>query len=302
MKKKVSLFIAFLIIGLLLLNLISAQTVVQKEQPKEEEKKGFFASLWSGITSPLFIGILIFAIVFILIVFLIAFIFVKIIRYLKLRTDLFFKLKTERIKLAKNQSRYINCTHWWKIEKNVPIRTMKKNEEGELVISKPLAYYRGDFLSHEGNIMIAVNFPNRKKWWFFPMIDLIILPNKRKVSIVQTVKDGKIEKTEIDNIPIAKELARFLDNEIIIFAESISMSGEFFFPVVKDKDGKAIDLAMPIYQSLKEVVIENYLYCQCSDFVEIARKSVDINPHLRIAQKMSDTNSSAEIPDMNRRN
>lgn len=302
MKKKGLYFVAYLLIGIFLLNIISAQTIVQKNQPqqKEEEKKGFFASLWSGLTSPLFIGILIFAILFILFIFLIAYIFVKIIRYLKLRTDLFYRLKTERIKLSKNQSRYINCTHWWKIEKNVPIRTMKKNDEGELVISKPIAYYRGDFLSHEGNIIIAVNFPNRKKWWVFPMVDLLIIPNKRKVDVIQRIKEGKTEKTTIDNIPIAKELVRFLDNEIIIFAESITMSGEFFFPVVKDKEGKAIDLAMPIYQSLKDVVIEDYLYLQTAEFVEIARKSMDLNPNIRGYQKMADTNSSVEIPDMNR--
>lgn len=301
MKKKGLSFVAYLLIGIFLLNFVTAQTVVQKQQPQqEEEKKGFFASLWSGITSPLFLGIFIFAILFILFIFLIAYIIVKIIKYLKLRTDLFYKLRTERIKLSKNQARYINCTHWWKIEKNTPIRLMKRGDNAEIVITKPIAYYRGDFLSHEGNIMIAVNFPNRKKWWIFPMVDLLIIPNKRRIDIVQSGKDGKIEKTTVDNIPIAKELIRFLDNEIIIFAESITMSGEFFFPVVKDKEGKAIDLAMPIYQSLKDVVIEDYLYLQTAEFVEIARKSMDLNPNLRFAQKSADTNSSVEIPDMNR--
>jgi hypothetical protein len=177
---------------------------------------------------------------------------------------------------------------------------MKKNDEGELLITKPIAYYRGDFMSHEGNIILAVNFPNRKKWWIFPMVDLLIIPNKRTRAIIQTVKEGKIEKRMIENLPIAKELVKFLENEVIIVAESITMSGEFFFPVVKDNEGRAIDLAMPIYQSLKEVVIEDYLYLQCSEFVEIARKSMDMNPSLRFTQKSSDTNSSVEIPDMSR--
>ena len=300
MKRNGFYFVIFLIVSILLLNIVFAQTIVQKNQPEPEKKKGFFGNLWATITSPLVLGVLFFAILFILLVFLIAFIIVKIIKYLKLRTDLFYKLRTERIKLAKNQTRFSNCNHWWKINKNVPIRTMKKNEEGELIITNPIAYYRGDFLSHEGNIMIAVNFPNRKRWWIFPIIDLLIIPNKSKTSIIQSVKDNKVEKMVIENIPIAKQLIKFLDKEIIIFAESITMSGEFFFPVVKDKDGKAIDLAMPIYQSLKDVIIEDFLYLQCAEFVEIARKSMDMNPSLRFTQKSADTNSSVEIPDMSR--
>jgi hypothetical protein len=301
MVKRRFLF-AIVLISILMLNLVASQTIVQKTQPVEEEKKtGFFAGFWSTITSPLFLGFFALAILIIIFILLIVWVISKIIKWIKLRSDLFYRLKTERIKLAQNQARYIEHNHWWKIEKNVAIRTIKNNEGGQLTISKPIAYYRGDFYSHEGNLVLAVVFPNRKKWWFFPMTDLIIIPNKKKIEINQGTKEGKPIKTIINNLPTANEIVRFLENEIILFIESISMSGEFFFPVIKDSDGKIIDLALPVYQSLKEVVLEDYLYSQTTSFVDISRKGIDINPYLRIGTKMNDQNSSVELPDANRR-
>lgn len=297
-KKRNSVLIAFTLITILVsINLISAQTVVQKQPEQEQQRKGFFSSLWAGITNPIVLGVLFFAVIFVVIVFVIAIILVKIIRYLKLRTDLFYRMKNERIKNAKNQSRYLKSKAWWNINKNIPLRMVKKNEEGVLVITNPFAYYRGDYISHEGNVVIAMNIPNRKRWWIFPMVDLLILPNKENVDLTERKERGNEKVAKLRKIPLAKDLIQFLDNEILIYADSISFSGEFYFPVVKDTKGKIIDLAMPIFQSLKDVAIEDYLYTQTTEFVELSRKAMDINPNIRATQKIGDKSQSVEVPE-----
>jgi hypothetical protein len=87
---------------------------------------------------------------------------------------------------------------------------------------------------------------------------------------------------------------QFNDNEILLYAEGISHTGQFFVPVLKTKDGKIIDLTTPIYQSLKDVVLNDYLYVQTTEFVAVAKKGIDMNPNLRYIQKTGDANQSVE--------
>jgi len=107
---------------------------------------------------------------------------------------------------------------------------------------------------------------------------------------------GKTEKIEINNLPKATDVIKFNEDEILIYAESLSNVGMFYVPVLKAKDGKIIDLSLPVYQSLREVVMGEYLYSQTDEFTKIAKKSIDMNPSLRFQSKLSDSNQSVEIP------
>lgn len=299
LKKKGVFFLVILILGTLLINFVSSQTIIQTQQPEPEQKAGFFSTLLGVISSPLFIGIVVVGLVIVGLTFLLAWVIIKIIKYIKLRTDLFYKLKIERVKMAKNQSRYTNVKHWFKIDKNVPIRMIKIDENNVPIITNPVAYYRGDYISHEGNLMIAINLPYRKRFWIFPITDILVIPNKEDVETTeQEEKNGKkSEVTKLVKIPVAKDLVKFLDREILIYGESITMSGTFFMPVVKDKDGKVLNLSIPIYKAFKEVVAEDLLYTQTSQFVDLTRKAVDMNPNLRYATKLGDQNQAVELPD-----
>jgi hypothetical protein len=294
MEKRSILIIIFLIVLFSIQFINSQQQIrVQDQQPKEE--KGFFDSIWDTVTSPLFLGIFLFVVIFFL--FAVGFIFLIkwLLKYFKQQNDIFFKLKQDRIKLSKTHRSY-NSKHWWKIKKNTPIRLVKK-EDNKLSISNPIAYHRGNYTTHEGNIIISMNIPNRKKFLFFPSTDLLIIPEREKIDITMKDERGKPYSITIDKLPRARDIIQFNESEILIFAESISNSGEFFIPVLKSKDNKIIDLTLPIYQSLKEVIIGEYLYNQSADFVDVAKKSMDLNPNIRAIQRTSDSNQNIEIPD-----
>jgi hypothetical protein len=75
----------------------------------------------------------------------------------------------------------------------------------------------------------------------------------------------------------------------------------FYVPVMKSKEGKVIDLTLPTYDSLKGVVLGDYLYEQTTSFSQLAKKSMDINPYIRGAIKVSDTSQSVEVPSSDER-
>lgn len=288
-KKRVSLVIFFLF----LIPFIYSAEVVQVVQ-EEPKKTNFMSSTFGFLKEPIFWYIVIgFAL---LIAFVIGLFFLIrwLVKFLKTRSDIFWKLKLERIKLAKIQKRYPSKS-WYKVEKNTPIRLVKK-ENGKLSISQPIAYHRGDYMTHEGNLVICMNLKNNNRFFFFPITDLLIIPNKEKIEITKRNDKGKVEKVTIDNLPSASEIIQFNENEILIHAESLSNIGMFYVPVLKAIDGKIIDLSLPVYQSLREVIMGDYLYIQSDDFVKIARKSIDLNPNLRYQIKAGDSNQNIEIP------
>lgn len=291
LKKSVSLA---LFIVLLLMPFVYSQQVIQVQQEQSAQKTNIFSSTFGFLKSPIFWWI---AIVFVLFIVLIIgfFFFIRwLVKFLKTRNDIFWKLRVERVKLAKIQRRYPSKA-WFKVQKNTPIRLVH-NEDGHLFISQPIAYHRGDYTTHEGNVVISMNLRNNKKWFFFPVTDLLIVPNRDKVEILRKNDKGKIEKVLIENLPQAKDIIKFNEDEILIYAESVSNVGMFFVPVLKAQDGKIIDLSLPIYQSLREVILGDYLYQQSDEFVRLAKKSMDINPNLRYAMKTGDTSQSVEVP------
>jgi len=232
-------------------------------------------------------------IIFALVIALLVLLFFAIrwlVQFIKDRKDIFFQLKKQRLKMASIQRRYPS-SHWWKIHKNAPIRIVKRNKD-KLTISDPIGYHRGDYVTHEGNFILSMNLIGNNKWFFFPITDLLIIPNKKEVKVMK--KDGKEET--IANLPQADEIIQFNNNEILLFIESISNVGMFYIPVMKAKDGKVVDLSLPTYSSLKQVILSDYLYEQTDEFSKLAKKSMDINPNIRATIKTQDNSSAVEVP------
>jgi len=295
-----------LLISLILINFlipyISSEVVVvpDGQQQQTTEKKGFFDTYFGFLKEPIFWYVIVGLILFMAILVGLFFLVRWLVKYLKAKDDIFYKLKIERVKLAKIQRRYPSKS-WYKVHKNTPIRLVKK-EKGKLVVSNPIAYHRGDFTTHEGNVIISMNLKDKKKFFFLPITDLLIIPNKEKVEIQKKNNKGKMEVITIDNLPQAKDVVQFNEDEILIFAESISNMGIFYAPVLIAKDGKIVDLSLPVYQSLREVILGDYLYEQTAEFVNVAKKSIDLNPNLRYQMKAGDNSQNVDVPSGNNQN
>lgn len=273
------------------LPITQAVTVVEAPQQQQKASSTPFSFLKSGV----------FWIVLVLIgfIFLVGvglfFLIRAIIKYIKSRDDIFFKLRQSRIKLAKAHSRYVS-NHWYKIEKNIPIRLVRY-VNGVPDVSKPIAYHRGDYMSHEGNYVISLNVPDNNKFFFFPITDILIIPNKKKITYKVRDRDTKKEKEiVIDDLPTASDIVKFNENEILLYAEGISRVGLFMIVVLKTRDGKIIDLSFPAYHTLREVVIGDFLYDQSDEFVRLSKKAMDLNPTLRYETKTKDSSNSVDIP------
>jgi prepilin signal peptidase PulO-like enzyme (type II secretory pathway) len=292
-KKGINYFLIAFIILSLIIPIISSATVVVNTPPPEK-KPSFFDTYFGFLLSPIFWGFVVFFIIFIVILIGIFFLVRWLVKFLKAKNDIFYTLRKDRIKLAKIHRRYPS-KHWLKVKKNVPIRLVSK-DSGKLVISEPIANHRGDYTTNEGNVILSMNLRGNNKWLFYPITDLLIIPDKESVNIIKKNKHGKEEIIEIANLPRASEIIQFNEGEVLIFAESLSSVGNFYVPVLKAKDGKIIDLALPVYQSLREVVIGNYLYDQTSGFVNVAKKTMDLNPNLRYEVKAKDSNTNVEVP------
>jgi hypothetical protein len=289
-KKTTLTLIAFFI----LMQFVNAVQVVETQAPVEE-KKGVFAGFFAFLKNPIFwyvVGAL--ALVTLLGVGL--FLLVRfLVKFIKKQNDIFYLMKQERISLAKVHRRYPS-THWWKVQKNTPIRLARKEDDGRLYISRAIANHRGDYVTHEGNMILSLNLEGRKKYWVFPDTDILVIPNKAKIIVKQRNERGDIVKEETFNLPMAKEIIQFNEGEILVFAESFSRVGEFLIPVLKSKDGKIVDLSAPIYQSLRDVIIGDMLYVQSSDFAGLSKRALEINPYIRTAQKLGDQNQSVDVP------
>lgn len=278
--------------------MISSATVVVNTPPPEK-KPSFFETYFGFLLSPIFWGAVVIFFIIVLILVCIFLLVRWLVKFLKSKSDIFFLMRKDRIKLAKIHSRYIS-KHWFKVHKNTPIRLVTK-DTGKLNITEPIGWHRGDYVTHEGNVVICMNLRDNKKWFIMPITDLLMIPNKESVNIIRKNKQGKDEIITIENMPQAKDIIQFNGNEILIFAESLSNVGQFYVPVLKAKDGKIIDLSLPVYQSLKEVVLGDYLYQQTKDFVEISKKGITLNPNMQYEIKTKDANTNVEVPQSDRR-
>jgi len=295
-KDKLTAFF-FILSVLFMLNLSSAVEVVQV--PKEEpQKQGIFSSMFGFLKEPIFWYIVIAFIIFVIIGIGLFFLVRWLVKFIKQRNDVFFRMKQDRMILAKVHRRYPS-THWWKNEKNTPVRLAKKDEDGRLIISRPIGYHRGDYITHEGNMIIWLNLIGKKQYMIFPASDLLVIPNKAEIKIVQRNEKGERVREDIYKLPVAKDIVQFNEGEILLFAEGVSNVGIFLIPVLKSKDGKIIDLALPIYSSLQEVVIGDFLYEQSASFVGLAKKAVDMNVDLRARTKLQDSNQNVDVSTSN---
>lgn len=292
--KKREILLCVIFLSIFLLNYVQSAQIVQA-QPEAPKPKSFWENTKDFIFSPIFLIIFV-LFIFIIIFGVLAFFVAKwIIKYFKSRDNVFYHLKNERIRLAKIQTSY-RVRSYFHPSKNTPIRLIRKNQDGRPFISEPIGYHKGNYTSNEGNIIIAMNLIGKATLWFFPTVDLLIIPNREKVDVEAVHKDGTKKIITFNNIPMADEIVQFNQNEILLSAEAISHLGHFYIPVLKSKDGKLIDLAMPIYASLKEVIVEEFLQEQTNTFISLSRKAVEINPNFRVASKLSDQNSSVDVP------
>lgn len=291
--KRYVFVITLLLILLPLANAVQVVEVNPNQDTEAQSSGGFFANTFGFLKEPVFWYVVIILVLVTIVGVVMFFVIRWLITFIKSRNDLYFLIKKDRIKLAKIQRRY-NSKHWWKIKKNTPIRLVKI-VDGKPHISRPFAYHRGDYTTNEGNIMIALNMEGKNKYLVFPETDILVIMNKEKVVLDQLDSKGNKQKVEINNIPKASEIVQFNENEILIFAESFSKVGQFLIPVIKSKDGRIIDLALPTFQSLKEVALGDYLYVQTGEFSKLAKESMNINPNVRAMTKVGDQNQQVEI-------
>jgi hypothetical protein len=293
LKKSVILMSFFLV--LLLISFVNSAQTIQVQPETQPIKEGWASKYFGFLKSPLFWGILIFIILFVLIAIGLVFFISWLIRFFKERSDIYMKLKKERITLSKIQKRYPS-THFWRVEKNLPIRLVKKSFDGKIFLTEPIGFYRGDYTTQEGNIIISMNLKGKKKFFLFPMTDVLIIPDREKIEIEQEEKGkGEKNKITINNLPRAKDLVQFNPNEILIYAESLSYCGIFLTPVIRTKDNKIMDLSLPVFQSLKEVVMNEYLYFQANEFSALSKQAMNLNPQIRAIIKTGDS-QNVDIP------
>jgi hypothetical protein len=293
--KKEMIFVSILLCIFLSIPLIYGATIVQVNEPTKAPPKTFWQNFTAFLTSPFFIWTVIIFLIIIGLIFLIAFGIRWVMGFIKQQNNIFFQMRSERLKLAKAQRRY-NSKAWLKYTKNTPIRLANKDEKGFLRISSPIAYHKGDYMSQEGNLVIAFNMDGNSNLFVLPRAELLIVPNKKEMTITVRDATGKTTDVELKNIPTAKDIVQFNDGEILLYAKSITKVGNFYVPVLEASDGSIIDLATPVYESLKDVSLGELLYEQTDLFSKVAKKSIDLNPHLRWNIKSSDSNQSVEVP------
>jgi len=267
---------------------LSASQVIQVvENPKEQSVSGltaFLKSWWIWLIATL------------IIVALILWLLVYIIKKLKEGKDIWYKITKDKKYLCKMHRDKQRIKKYFRMSKNSPLRLFYK--ENDEVRTKTIGYYRGHYTSRDGNITIMFNC--RRKWLIFPKNDFLFINSKEKIIIVRKeINDTGIKK-EVKNIEevydLPKNIVSFNQDEILINAYSIDMDyrTEFFVPVLKDRQGNVINMALPTYESMKQIAIEGYLYDQTDDYSKVLKKSIDLNPTIKAHNKISDSSSSIE--------
>jgi hypothetical protein len=295
MRKEVKFI--FLLSLILALPFVSAVEVIQVQEPQKPQAISGFAQIFS---STLFWGFVV-VMVGLLITGIIAYFLIKwLIQFIKAQSDAFYQIMRTRVKLSFAQRRVAIKTAWWKFWKfdtGIPIRLVSLNEKNKPIISTAIGWYKGDFQSHEGNLYIAFNMKgNHYLWGFIPKIALLVIPNRKEMKIKESDRKGGFNTITLKNIPTADEILQFNGNEVFLYAQGISNIGYFYYPVLKTKDSKIVDLSVPIYASIQEVAINELLYTQTDLYQKAQKKAIDINPFIRAYMKTGDTNQNVEVP------
>lgn len=276
----------------ILISFVSSATTIQIQQEPQKEEKHWYDFL----KSPIFWGAILFIIFLTIVGIGIVFLIKWIIQFFKQRSDIYYKLKSDRIKLSKIHKSYPS-THWWKVKKNTPIRLVRKGLNGKLNVSEPIGHHRGDYTTHEGNIIISLNLTDKKKYFLFPQTDVLVIPDKESIKVEQIDDKGKKMIQEIKNLPRAKDIVQFNPSEILLYADSLSYVGVFLCPVLRTDNNTILNLSLPVYQLLKEAVLGEYLYEQTNDFSILSKKSMNLNPFISAGVKLQDSGGNVEIPD-----
>lgn len=223
---------------------------------------------------------------------------IYIIRKIKLSQDVYHRLHRERKRLCKvhkDTKRYIK---WWKYHRNDLIKTIYQNS-GKFH-TKTIGHYMGHYYGAEGNLVIA--FANRRVWGVLWAKTELLIINKNPYITYETneeIEDNKgtkkvIKKKVKEHLPT--NIEHFADDAIYLNAYGIDIDERtgFYHPVLMNEKGEIINLALPTYQSLRDVVLQSYMYEQTNQFVKVAKKSIDLNPTIRGIQKVQDSSQSIE--------
>lgn len=282
------LVVIVLFLGILSFPVLSAQTIsiVEKGQSPEPQQ-----TLFQTVMSYWWVLIIIIAILGLLLWGLII-----LIKKIKEGQDVWFQIKKDKKKMCLIHKDRGRVRAFFKFEKNCPIRVCYTNSNQ--LHAKTVGYYRGHYLSHEGNLCILFNC--RRKWLFLPLADILFINVKEThtLSKREAVTEGKNTKVvHIDyDVKFPHNFYQFTPDEVILYARGIDVDYRtgYFYPVLKDKYGNVINMALPVYESVKQIAIEGYLYDQTDDFVKVAKKSIDLNPMIRGVNKVSDSSSSID--------
>ncbi|CAK0770710.1 hypothetical protein CCP3SC1AL1_520005 [Gammaproteobacteria bacterium] len=304
MKKEMRLGAVLIVLILFaffcIMPIASAVEVIQVQEPNQPQVANPFASIGAFFSSSFFwwlLGILI----IVIILGVVGYFLVKwAIKYIKLQNDMFYQIRKERIKLASAQKRLSSSWTWWKCwqyKQNPPIRLIRKDKDGKPQISSPVAYYRGDFQGHEGNLFISFNMKgNHYLWGLIPKTELLIIPDRKEMTIKIHKGRGETEDRKFENLPTVNDIVQFNPNEILLYADGISNTNYFYFPVLKTPNGKIIDLSMPIYAGMQELAVTEMMYSQTDMYAKSSKKIVELNPSVRYVSKTGDMNQSVEVP------
>ena len=250
------------------------------------------ASASGGSSTTFILGAVVLIILALVIIGVLIYVAYRVYKWLKIRNDLLYQVRKERLKLCRAQRVY-GAKHWLFAEKNPPIRLFYYRwQDGKPfpVLSRPVAYYRGSFYSNDGNLVMSIYVPGNRTFFIIPRSELLIINNRpeRKITI------GK--NTYTYKLPTAKDLVEFRQSpdEIILHADGISDVGNVYVPVIRDTEGHPIDLATFAIDSMHDVAIPYHFGEMLNRWAEHNKKAVDTNPYVRIANKTSDSNMSVE--------
>lgn len=244
---------------------------------------------WILIIAIVVIGIILAAVAFAVVYFVGKWI----VGFIKKRSDLYYNFRKRCFELAGMHA--ITKIHRWRITKNIPIKTITEDASGKIRISQPIAYYGGHYYSHTGNIIIRIFSEQFKQMFIIPKEELLIVNAKASRSYRTTNEQGKNDTPTQDDLPI--NLVQFNDTEVLLFAHGIDNAdseGLYYIPTLFDKDHNIIDLSIAAYDSVRDIALGDAILGNSKLFVEASRKAVDINPYVRISQKVTDNNQSVE--------
>ena len=249
---------------------------------------------WQFI-KPYLIGGLIIMVILALLIWLVMWIIKKI----KQNQDVYYRIKRQRKKLcAMHADKFRYRSFWW-YKRNDPLKCVHFDNNNHY-ITKKVGNYMGHFYGSEGNLIVA--FANSRKWFIlYPTIELLII--NKNIDVVYQVNTEEIDDKGVKKIvkkeikqDLPTDIEQFTDEGVMLFAYGIDMDerSTFYFPVLKSKDGKIVELALPTFQSMKDVIMTSYMYDTVDSFAKLSKKGMELNPQIRSIQKIQDSSQSID--------